>query len=469
MRIKSRWLAILLAMGLVLAACSPAGTEATTTTEGGAPTTSEGGGTTTTGETPAEIQTDVGVDLESGTINIGLLSDLSGQFSSLVQLIVAAHEIYWADVNANGGINGLMVDVTALDTEYLSDVHVQRYEELQDEVVAFGHSTGSPQTVAILDQLEADGILAIPLTWYSGWSDPVYGSNLLHHGTSYCLESMNVISFIKEQLGAEATTIAIASVPGDYGLDSMEGAKIAADQLGLEIVYDGSGQIIPGDEASFAAVTQGIVGSDPDIVYMTSSPLQWGPIFGGALAAGFTTAHWSGAGPSYNPAFIRPDSAIKDAVGAMTTWGTYYSVWSDDAPGVTAAKDLLLAAGQVVPGDAEKPPVSAYLEGFVEAQMMHAALEAAYAAGDLTQAGVLAAAKSLENVAFEGLGPDESFVGAPDEQVQRSTTIWRPDPAALVAGIADASSAGEVVVEADYVADITASYEFTQACYAIER
>jgi ABC-type branched-subunit amino acid transport system substrate-binding protein len=467
MRIKSKWLVVLLAMGLVLAACSPAETESTTTTPGEPATTADTGGTTTTGEMPMEIATDVGVDLEAGTITVGLLSDLSGPFSSLVNVIVAGHNIYWADVNANGGVGGLEVIVEAVDTEYLADVHVQRYEELKDEVVAFGHSTGSPQTVAIVPQLETDGILAIPLTWYSGWADPTYNNNLLHHGANYCLESMNVISFIKEELGDDATTIALASIPGDYGLDSMAGAVIAAEELGLEVVYDGSGQIIPGDEASYTAVTQAIVGANPDIVYMTATPGAWGPIFGGALQAGFTTAHWSGAGPSYNPAFIAPDSAIGEAVAAMTTFGTYYSVWSEETPGVTEARELILAAGNVVPGDPTKPPVSAYLEGFVEARIMHAALQAAYDAGDMTQAGVLAAAKSLENVAFDGLAPDVSYVGTPDEQVQRSTTIWRADPAALVAGIGDGSSAGEVVVEANYTSDIAAAFEFTEACYQL--
>ena len=463
MRIKSKWLVILLAMGLVLTACSPGGESEETTTTGGGTTDTTEGPTDTTEPTDttgagADIATDIGVDLEAGTITIGLLSDLSGQFSSLVQLIVAAHEIYWEDVNANGGINGLEVEVVALDTEYLSDVHVQRYEELKDEVVAFGHSTGSPQTVAIIPQLEADGILAIPLTWYSGWTDPAYNNNLMHHGAPYCVESMNVLSYISEQLGEEATRLAIASVPGDYGLDSMEGAKLAADALGLEIVYDGSGQILPGDEAAFTAVAQGIVGADPDIVYMTSSPLQWGPIFGQALAAGFTTAHWSGAGPSYNPAFIAPDSAIRDAVAAMTTWGSYYSFWSDDSPGVTAAKDLLTASGRV------DRPVSAYLEGFVEARMMHGVLEEAYAAGDMTQAGVLAAGKSLESVSFDGIAPDETYVGTPDEQLQRATNMWRVD----LAGLDDGTHAGEVAVEPGYVSDAAAAFEFSEACYQLE-
>ncbi|MCI0678689.1 MAG: ABC transporter substrate-binding protein, partial [Actinobacteria bacterium] len=149
MRIKSRGLAILLALGLVLAACSPAETESTTTTEGDAPVTTAGdGATTTTGD--MAIATDIGVDLEAGTISIGLLSDLTGPFSSLVQVIVTGHEVYWENVNANGGVGGLQVELEVVDTAYDIPTHVQRYDELRETVAAFGHSTGSPHTVALV-------------------------------------------------------------------------------------------------------------------------------------------------------------------------------------------------------------------------------------------------------------------------------------------------------------------------------
>ena len=97
---------------------------------------------------------------------------------------------------------------------------MQFYEELKDQVVAFGHSTGSPHTVAIREDLEADGILAIPFTWYSGWSDPALNSNLLSHGTPYCIEAMNLIGYLSDvarSRGIADPTLAIASFPGDYG------------------------------------------------------------------------------------------------------------------------------------------------------------------------------------------------------------------------------------------------------------
>ncbi|HEU5113108.1 MAG TPA: ABC transporter substrate-binding protein, partial [Acidimicrobiia bacterium] len=254
MRRKPKWLALLLVLGLVLAACGDGDGGETTTTaaeEEEATTTAapEEEPTTTAGEAAGgDVATDVGVDLEAGTITIGLLSDLSGPFAPLVTVINTGHELYWASVNEAGGINGLNVELAVRDTAYVPDTHVQMYEELKSDVVAFGHSTGSPHTMAINPSLQADGILAIPLTWYSGWSDPAINANLVPHGTPYCIEAMNMIEYLTLQ-DPEATTIAIATNGGDYGLDSSAGAVMVAEALGLEVVYDGSGVIVATDPA----------------------------------------------------------------------------------------------------------------------------------------------------------------------------------------------------------------------------
>jgi ABC-type branched-subunit amino acid transport system substrate-binding protein len=460
MRKKSKWLALLLVLGLVLAACGDSGGGDTTTTvsSGDETTTTEGGGdatTTTAGEEPMDIATDVGVDLDAGTITVGLLSDLSGPFSPLVQVINTGHEIYWADVNANGGINGLQVNLEVRDTGYVVDTHVQLYEELKTQVVAFGHSTGSPHTVAINPQLQADGILAIPLTWYSGWSDPALNANLVPHGTPYCIEAMNMLEYLTLQ-APDATTIAIASSPGDYGEDSNAGARLAADALGLEVVYDGTGRIDAADEATLAEVANGIVGSDADLVWVTTSPTPFGSIYGQALAAGFE-ALWSGAGPTWNPALVAPESPIKDALARDFYVSGYYAPWAHDSEGNQAVRDLV---AEYAP---DAPPLDYYAEGVIEATILHQALLAAYDAGDMTQAGVLAAAKGLESVSFGGLAPDETYVGEPNERLQRKQYISRPDPA----GLADGTSTGVSLVETEYTSDLAAGYEFTEACFSL--
>jgi ABC-type branched-subunit amino acid transport system substrate-binding protein len=458
MRRKSKWLALLLVLGLVLAACGDAGGDATTTVAEDEATTTAGAEeetTTTAGEEPMEIATDVGVDLEGGTISVGLLSDLSGPFSPLVQVINTGHEIYWESVNANGGINGLNVELVVRDTGYVVDSHVQLYEELKTQVVAFGHSTGSPHTVAINPQLQADGILAIPLTWYSGWSDPEINANLVPHGVPYCIEAMNMIEYLTLQ-APDAATIAIASSPGDYGQDSNAGAVMAADALGLEVVYDGTGVVVATDPATLAEVAGGIAGSDADLVWVTTDPTSFGSIYGQALGTGFE-AIWSGAGPSWNPALVGPESPIAEPLARDFYVSGYYAPWAAESEGNQAVRDLV---AEFAP---DAPPLDYYAEGVIEATIMHQALLAAYDAGDMTQAGVLAAAKSLESVTFDGLAPDETYVGEPNERVQRAQFISRPDPAGLAGG----TSTGVTLVESMYTSDLAAGFEFNETCFQL--
>ena len=94
MRRKPQWLALLLVLGLIVAACGDGGGGDTTTTAAAEeePTTTaapvEETTTSAAEEGAGEVATDVGVDLEAGTITVGLLSDLSGPFAPLVQVIV---------------------------------------------------------------------------------------------------------------------------------------------------------------------------------------------------------------------------------------------------------------------------------------------------------------------------------------------------------------------------------------------
>lgn len=458
---RLKWLAWLTVFALVIAACGgdDAGDDGADTTQ--APETTAAGGDTETTAAPdttedtepgAEIATDFGVDNENMTITLGLLSDLTGPFGPLVSAITEGIRVYWEDVNANGGVGGYTVELEVVDTAYVIDNHVQLYDEMKDDVVAIQHSTGSPHTVAILDQLVEDDMLAIPLTWYSGWSDPALNANLLSHGSPYCLESMNGISYIAEQTGG--TTIAIASVPGDYGLDGAAGAAIAAEALGLEVVYDGSGAIIPTDETTLNAVAEGIAGSGADLVWMTTTPGTMATIFGLAIAEGFD-ADWGGNSPNWSPSFVSPDSPIKDAI-ARDYWNSTYTT-----PWYASEADEARALFEQY---SDAPPLDYYLEGFVEAQIMHAALENAIAAGDLTRAGVLAGGKSIEALDFGPFAAPEQYTGEPNERVQRQSYIGRPDPDGLAAG----TSTGWQLEVGPYSADITQDYQFDGACYVLE-
>jgi ABC-type branched-subunit amino acid transport system substrate-binding protein len=453
-----RLFAVLLAFVLVVAACSSddSGDDTTTTAAAETTTTAAGGEETTTTtaattEAPMEIATDVGVDLEAGVIKIGLLTDLTGVFSFLVQGIVDAYTAYWEQVNDSGGINGMTVEVEVFDTSYAVDQTVIGYEELKDEVVAFGHSVGSPNTVAIQPDLEADGILAIPLTWYSGWTDPAFNSNIIHHGTPYCIEAMNILDFLVTDMSV-GTDIAILSLPGDYGLDSAAGAALGAAALGMNVVLDLSGGIIPGEDMK--PLADQIVAADPDIVFVTTEPnLTFPALYQEVIAQGFQ-AVWTGAAPTYSPQYLQSDFATEIE---RDWYGFFYSEpWGGESAGAQAVRDLM---AEYRP-DAQ--PLDYYGEAVVEATILHRGLERAMENGDMTQAGVLAAVKSFEALDFNGLAPPEKYTGTPDEQLQRVGLIYKPEIADQQAG-----GSGTVVVETDYSGPTAQAFVFEEACFSL--
>ena len=78
-----------------------------------------------------------------------------------------------------------------------------------------------------------------------------------------------------------------------------------AEALGLEIVYDGEGAVVPG--ADQTPVITELVNAQPDIVWATTNPTTLAEILGGAYAQGLTEAQWSGNSPTWNYQLLATD------------------------------------------------------------------------------------------------------------------------------------------------------------------
>jgi ABC-type branched-subunit amino acid transport system substrate-binding protein len=406
----------------------------------------------------AEVLTDVGVDDE--TIRIGLNADLSGIFAPLVTQIVDGQEAFWEIVNENGGVAGRQVELVILDNAYDVPKHLENYEEMADTgdegVIMFSQSTGSPHTAATAESLVEDDLLAIPLSWYSGWADPAIGANVMELYTSYCLESMNGVEYLA---GAnDAATIAIVSFPGEYGQDGAQGAKIAAEALGLEVVYDGEGAVVPGSDQT-PVITE-LVSADPDIVWVTLNPTTLAEILGTAYAQGLR-AKWSGNSPSWNYQLLATDLAA--AADDVYTHSTYTALWAAvDTPGMT----------EMIEGMRAKRPEAVlsdvYIISWTEGYATQALLEQAAANGDMTRAGVVAALQDV-SVDMKGLAPDQTWSGEPNDFVVRESYIYDVvlaefDAAATVSD--EDAGTGFTLLEGPYVGDIAANFVFTEACFS---
>jgi ABC-type branched-subunit amino acid transport system substrate-binding protein len=488
MKRKSRYIAVAACFGLVAVACGDddddeggaetsgpaAATSAPAPTTGATTGATSGTTATTTGDTepgtsapgstapgtavdPASIETDVGID--DTTITIGMLADLSGAFAPLVTEIVEAQEVYWDKVNEEGGIAGRQIELVIEDNAYDVATHLEKYEAIRDRAAIISQSTGSPHTTAIAEMLVDDNLVAIPLTWYSGWADPEFGQNVFESYTNYCIESMNGIEWLNKN--RDVQTVAIISFPGEYGGDGAEGAKMAAEELGLEVVYDGMDQVTPpsaeNPNPDQSAVISRIVETNPDLVWTTINPATLGSIMGGAVGQGYQGL-WSGNSPSYSYKMLGTELA--PLLDQYYIQSTYIVTWGTDVPGMQEVVDAMTA------GRPDLPTSDVYILGWTEGQITRAILERAAANGDMTREGIVAAANEVE-VQFNGLAPDQTWAGDPNDFIVRESYIYDvvldqyvDQPLSSGEG-----STGSELLEGPYVGDVASNYTYEGPCF----
>lgn len=460
-----RWLvyaSLVMAFALVVAACGGETADTTTTSASDTTSTSSAETTTTTvpdeepgddvafdfGVTPAPC--DDAVNEDNGCIYLGIISDLSdGPFVGLAVPLTAAQEHFWAAVNDEGGIGGFDVIISTentFDAHYRTEDTVEGYDGMIERVLGFAQILGTPQTQAVISRMDAQDVVAAPANWWSGWAFPeLNGDLVLESGGTYCLEAMNGMYFMSEQL-PEDFTWGLIWFPGDFGGDYRAGALIAASQLGLpDPLFDH--QQIPisagGDvtEAVTLAATH-----QPTLMVVVTGPVEMAQIVGGTFQAGHQQFQVLGAAPSWNVALMG-NADLVPLLQAVYMNTNPWSHWDADTPGHEAMRAAADAAGHA--------PNGGYVAGWVWQYPMKTLIEQAVASGDLTRANVRAIAATLSGIDYQGMLPERTY-GDPNSTIERSTIIMGVDPE---------SSDGLSPLTEPFVSPIVADFELDGACF----
>ncbi|HLS45298.1 MAG TPA: ABC transporter substrate-binding protein [Ornithinicoccus sp.] len=435
---RRRLVALTAATGLALSACtavdddpestttedSAVGNDTDTDTEtatDGAPAddgaaTGDAAGEITIGDGVTEEPCPDGVNPDNGCIYLGVLSDLTeGPFAALAVPITDAQRNYWAQVNEDGGIAGFDVDIDTYtrDTKYQPAEHAAAYQQIEPNILAIAQSLGTVNTESVLDDMDANDIVAVPASWWSGYQFAENDKNLImEFGYSYCVESMVGLDWFVENHG-DVTSVAAVGYPGDYGGDSAAGAQLWAEANGVEdvtVVPTGPNQVTGGQDAVVSAV----MAAQPDVVILAVGPAENAEIVG-KLAAGGFTGRFLGSLPTWNPALL--ESAAAPALTALYNHMTPTEQWDGTSEGTEMMKASL---------DGELPANGGYIIGWVMNYPMHALLEKAAGEGDLTRAGVRAAMDGLE-VDFAGMGEAITYGGDGAEVATSGMIIGTPN------------------------------------------
>jgi ABC-type branched-subunit amino acid transport system substrate-binding protein len=470
---KRRWLvaaSLMLAFALVAVACgdddATTTSQATTTTAAVATTQA----TSTTEAPPEEIAYDVGVtpapcsdavNTGNGCIYLGVITDLSGPFAGFGGPITTAQEDFWNAINADGGIDGWDVIITAensIDAGY--DLVPQPGPNtangaatLATRVLGLAQLLGTPPMQSALGILDENDMVVAPASWWSGLSFVEEDLGLvLESGAPYCFEGMNGMSFMASTLGTEFTW-ALVAFDSDYGQDYAAGVKIAAAQLGL------GDPVIEIDQVSFAAGGDGAIAStvtallpvQPNVIVMVVGPTELARITGGLATNGFTEFAILAASPAWHPVLLGEATAALVPLWQANLSVTYpWGPWDTDSPGHVAMRSAADANG--------RDPNPGYGAGWVWSYPFLELLSQAIATNDLTRANVRSIAATLDGVDYQGVLPEASFAGAPADFAVRSSWIVGVDPQA----------GGGVTAKQDaFVSEIAAAYPYEGPCFVI--
>jgi ABC-type branched-subunit amino acid transport system substrate-binding protein len=386
----------------------------------------ESGGGGVPAPTAAAIKTGVGV--EGNTIRLGELTPLTGSVALIGKPLTRGHEVYFQYVNdVLGGVGQKLpkeqrykVELVTLDTQYLPDVHVQQYNAVKDKVAAIAQSLGTPQTKAILQQINQDKMLTGAASLSADWFKEKY---VVANGAPYIAQVANAVQYLKDK--GVTPKIGLIYQDDDYGAEGVNGLEYATKAVGFTIVARAT---YKATDTEFTAQVNTMKQAGADHVFLTTTPTPTGRILGAAAALGYAP-RWIGNSPSWIGALVGTAEKPSPLVPYMTQYLWVVTDqgcgWAETGKGCEGSK---LMQDNLAKYAKDQPPDYYFSFGYTQAMGIHAILEKAVELRDLTREGLANAFAAVRTVDTGGLRYQLGFGATCQEKVGvTSSTIWKVD------------------------------------------
>jgi ABC-type branched-subunit amino acid transport system substrate-binding protein len=355
--------AAVLAAAAVVAAASGCSNKAQDT--GGSSSASGGAG---------DVQTDIGV--EGTTINLGVLTDLTGVFAALGKDITNANTMYWQD---NKVCDTYDVKLNVQDTNYVPQTGVQLYSGMKDSILAMQQTIGSPINTALAPEYTADKMVNFPSAWAQTLTE-IPGTGVV--GATYAVEIANGYDYMfKQGLLKEGDTVGHIYFEGEYGANGLAGTQAVAKEKNLKVV---EAQIKSSDQDMSSQITQ-FKAAGVKMVALTVAPAQLASAAAAMEAQGLDVPIL-GSNPVFAPGLLQGPAANKIKKDLYV---------ASPVSGFDQHPDLLKEYQTAYP---DATPSLGVLVGIGMSEIMKQVLDSACDNGDLTRQGVLDAFNGLENV-----------------------------------------------------------------------
>ena len=364
-----------------------------------APTT--GGATATPTGGPAEVDTDFGVSATE--ITLGLTIVQSGNLAAVYQPVAPAMTAYFAKVNEeDGGVCERDIKLLVEDDQYSPAVALEKAKKLveQDEILAFVGNLGTP---AVTGQVEYINAQEVPHLWVSTgaskWGDAATYPYTTGYIPDYTSEGKIFGTYLNDNFAGK--TVAALYQNDDFGKNGLAGLK---ETLEADIIAEQSYESVATDINSQLAILRD---AGADILYLYSTPAFT------AKAFGYMKANdWK---PQVVQGYVNSATQLASLVGGGTAPEQIQAGFQAIAGAISnnyildpiaAVGDPAIVEHARIMTEFGGPPLSTlsvYAQSLAE--LVVETLQVACDSGDMTRAGVMAAAESIEGFAPSVLLP----------------------------------------------------------------
>ena len=346
---------------------------------------------------PGEVETGPGVTDEA--ITLGILTDLTGVFAGGGKAQVAGAELYWNEINDQGGICDRQIELQIEDHGYDPQRASAAYQDLQPDVLALHQVLGSPVQAAILPLAEQDEVVLGVIGWSSAFLSNQYA---VITGATYDVQFIAGLQYLLDEgLIKEGDAIGHIYFTGDFGENGLLGSKFAAEQLGLEVL---EAEIDPTVTDLTAQVTS-FQNRGATAILLGAAPPQLIAVANAQIALDYDVPIL-GQIPPFQPSLLE-DPDVGDHLGELYYEATPIAPFAHDTPEGQQVAELFEGATTDV------PPQIDVNYAYAHAVMFGEALKVACDQGDLTRAGFRDALHSLENIETGVSTPLSYKVGGP--------------------------------------------------------
>ncbi|MEV0320975.1 ABC transporter substrate-binding protein [Streptomyces sp. NPDC050658] len=371
-----------------------------------------------------------GQGVSGKTINLGVLTDMTGVYATLGKSVTQAQQLYVKQTNADGGICGYKLKLTVRDHGYDPQKAVAAYTELEPDVLGFAQFIGSPFVAAVKQRVDGNKGLVLP----QAWSANLLGSRYIRVvGSTYDLETINAIDFLMQEKGLKkGDKLGHVYFEGDYGENALKGSKHMARKSGLTVVE----QKIKATDNDMTAQVSALKKAGVKGIVISAGPRQAASLVGVAAAGRFDVPI-IGNNSAFSPQLLGTQAGPALAKNYYVASPTL-PIGADTA----AAKKLVADYRAAYPKDALDNGVTA---GWTAASVFGEALKKACESKDLTREGVDKALLTID--AYDtGFGVTQNFTD-PKSPSSKESVILRPDKKATggmsVARAPEASEAAQ--------------------------